>query len=349
MAPNRVSIKKVAEEAGVSVATVSYVLNNKASKSISSETTERVLETVKALGYVPNQAARTIGLLRTPGVARSKLFGVLIPQTEPGREFMFGNPFYGEFLSAVEYQARRSGYHLMISGANVEQSYVQVAINRSVDGIIIIGAYPDEGMDEFKTANIPTIMVDCYVDSSYCHSVKTDDRHGSYLATKHLIEKGHQAIAFVSGAIDKEGVNKVRFSGYKKALEEIGIDPPASWVISGNVGFEQGESAAELILSQAPEITAVHATADIIALGLVKGFSRLGLRVPEDISIVGFDDTYLASLCVPSLSTINQNIALKGKTAVETLLDVIENGGSRRAIEIPIALVERGSVRDLKL
>ena len=343
---DRVSIKKVAKEAGVSVATVSYVLNSKKSKSISRETTERVLETVRALGYVPNQAARTIGLLRTPGVARSRLFNVVIPQTEPGREFMFGNPFYGEFMSAVEYAARKSGYHLLISGANVAQSYIKVALSRSVDGIIITGAYPSEDIADFHNARIPTVMVDCYIDDHYFHSVRTNDRYGSFTAVKHLIEKGHRNIACATGAIDKEGVNKTRLAGYKDALKEIGAAPADDWIISGNVGFESGEKAAELICEKFPEITAVYATADIIALGLIKGFNRLGVKVPDDISIVSFDDTYLAKLSVPPLTAINQNIALKGQTAVEILLGVLENGDSvKKDITIPLKLIERDSVR----
>ena len=123
----RVSIKDVAREAGVSATTVSYVLNRNPDETISAETTQRVLEAVRRLHYVPNLNARSLSS------RRSNLIGVLIPQTEPGKEFMFSNPFYGELLSAIEYTARKNGYHLLLSGTQEDQSYVSVAQNRGVD------------------------------------------------------------------------------------------------------------------------------------------------------------------------------------------------------------------------
>ena len=158
-----VSIKDVAKEAGVSVSTVSYVLNRTPTETISPETTQRVLDAVKRLNYVPNLNARSLSS------RRSNLIGVLIPQTEPGKEFMFSNPFYGDLLSSIEYTARQHGYHLLLSGTQEDQRYLGIAQNRGLDGIILIGTYPGGNLNELKQIGVPIVLVDSYV--------KDDDFH----------------------------------------------------------------------------------------------------------------------------------------------------------------------------
>jgi len=181
MKKKRVSIKEVAREAGVSTATISYVLNNKKSESISNETVKRVKEAIKKLNYVPNLSARSLVS------KRSNLIGVVIPQAEESKEFMFSNPFYGEFLSSVEYEARKKGFHLLISGTEADQKYIRVAQNRGLDGIIIVGIYPDSFYQELKQCQIPIVLVDSYCNYHYFHSIKINDRYGGYLATRYLI------------------------------------------------------------------------------------------------------------------------------------------------------------------
>ena len=152
------------------------------------------------------------------------LIGVVIPQTEQGKYFMFSNPFYGDFLSAVEYEARKANYHLLISGVNADESYVRIAKMRSLDGIVIVGKYPSDDIDEYKKSSIPVVLVDCYCDDDNCfHSVRTDDRQGGYLATRYLIDHGHRDIAFVAGELKENGVNYMRFLGYQDALREAGV------------------------------------------------------------------------------------------------------------------------------
>ena len=149
----RVSIKDVAKEAGVSTTTVSYVLNRHPGETISAETTQRVLDAAKRLNYVPNLNARSLSSRHT------NLIGVVIPQTEPGKEFMFSNPFYGELLSAIEYTARKSGYHLLLSGTREDQNYASIAQNRGVDGIIIVASPQDlVGMVVEKAVKMAEMM-----------------------------------------------------------------------------------------------------------------------------------------------------------------------------------------------
>ena len=212
----RVSIKDVAREAGVSATTVSYVLNRHPGETISAETTQRVMEAAQRLHYVPNLNARSLS---------SNLIGVLIPQTEPGKEFMFSNPFYGELLSAIEYTARSHGYHLLLSGTQEDQNYVSVAQKRGVDGIIIVGTYPGRNLDELRSMDIPIVLVDSYITDEAFHTIGIDDKAGARMATEYLLSMGHREIAFVSGSIREHGVNIKRYQGFCDALHAAGIEP----------------------------------------------------------------------------------------------------------------------------
>ncbi|MDF2474305.1 MAG: LacI family transcriptional regulator [Anaerocolumna sp.] len=344
----RINSKDVAREAGVSAATVSYVLNETKSVTISKETREKVLAAVQKLGYVPNQAAKTLGSSRIVGKSKSNLIGLVIPQTESGKELMFDNPFYGDFLSAVEYAARQEGFHLLVSGVNADQSYIDIAKNRSLDGIIILGMYPSEDNKEYKQIGIPTVLVDCYGTDHFFHSVRTDDRYGGYLATRHLIQHGHKRIAFVSGEVKESGVTDMRFLGYQDALREARIPYDPNLVFTGYVGYQYGIEAAAKIAQGNAGITAAFAAADIIAVGMIKGFRNLGLRVPEDISIIGFDDIYQAEICDPGLTTIRQNIKEKGNAVAKIIVSAAKNSTfPKTEIVIPLEIVERESVRNL--
>lgn len=344
----QVSINDVAQEAGVSAATVSYVLNN-SPVNLRPETREKVLMAVKTLKYVPNQAAKTLGSSRVKGNGASKLIGVVIPQTEPGKYFMFSNPFYGDFLSMVEYEARKASFHILISGVNAEESYVSIAKNRSLDGVIIVGMYPSDDIAEYRKAKIPVVLVDCYCNEDHVfHSVRTDDRQGGYLATNHLIQNGHRRIAFISGQVKDSGVTQMRYLGYQDALREAGIPLDKSLLFDGTVDFQYGREAAIRIsganAGQKDPITAVFATSDIAAVGAIKGFEQSGLSVPGDVSIVGFDDVYYAELS--NLTTIRQNINEKGREAARILIAAAEDAKlSKRERIIPLELVERASVR----
>ncbi len=334
----RVSIKDVAREAGVSTTTVSYVLNQKATETISPETTARVWDAVHTLNYVPNLNARSLTSRRT------NLIGVVIPQMEPGKEFMFANPFYGELLSAIEYTARRSGYHLLLSGPEPDQSYVGIARNRGVDGIIIVGSYPSQSITELHQLSVPVVLVDTYVKDPVFHTIGIDDRLGGQLATRYLLEMGHRRIAFVSGSVSEQGVIQKRFLGYMDALSEAGLALNERYLYLGAVNFAFAQSVAEEMHRRGDLETAAFATADILGMGLVKGLRRLGKRVPEDLSIVGFDDLDLAAMSDPSLTTVHQDIAEKGRNAVQIILDAMDGRAGKQERILPIRLTVRDSV-----
>lgn len=346
----QVSVRDVAREAGVSPATVSYILNDTPGLSFTPETRQRVLAAAEKLHYVANQAAKTLGSGRSEGIVQSKLIGVVIPQTENKRKeshIMFGNPFYGTFLSAVELEARRAGYQLILSGTNPGQSYIDIAKSRTLDGVIILGAYPSDDEAEYKKYKIPAVLVDCYGSGdSFFYSVRTDDRLGGYLATKYLIEQGHHRIAIVTGELKAHGVNSERYQGYLDALCEAGLTPAHDDVFEGLVGYDHGLEVAEELARTRRDITALFASADITAIGLINGLHAAGLRVPEDVSVIGFDDVEYAKMCYPGLTTMRQNIMEKGRQAARLMIEAVQDHSLPREERIiPMELIERGTVK----
>ena len=336
----RMTIKDVAKEANVSVATVSYVLNGK--DNISADTQLRVRKAVQKLGYVTNLSARSMT------TNESRLIGVIIPQTEPGERLLFHNAFYSEMVGSIEFHARNQGYHILVTGSNTDEDYLRIVKQRDLEGLIIVGIYPDAFYTELKKAQIPIVLVDSYCQDFYFHNVQINDRYGGYLATKHLLECGHREIAMVVSILRSGGVSDARFNGYKDALEEYGVPFRKEYVFEANVDFESAKEQARKIVSSKHPITAVFAYADLMAVGLIKEFSNLGVRVPDDISIVGFDDLDLSRLCIPSLTTIHQDIQEKGAKAVEILLsDIKGKSQGKQEVVLPISLVRRDSVKIL--
>ncbi len=339
MANRRINMKDIAREANVSVATVSYVINKRKDQTIAKSTIKRVEDAVKKLGYVPNLAAKALV------ENKSYLIGVVIPQTEPGKQFMFSNPFYGELLSSIEFVARDKGYHVLISGTDVDQSYLEIANKRGLDGIIIVGIHPDNYYEDLKNTSIPVVLIDSYCDNLPFFSISIEDRKSAKIATQYLINKGHRKIAFASGVITGNGVTYERFLGYKDALEEANIEVNDNYIYSGTVSQEYGADIGLKIANQKDRPTAIFSTADIIAFGIINGLKRAKLSVPNDISIVGFDDTWIARDCDPQLTTIKQDVFKKGQKAVELLIDN-ENITNKNTV-LDIELIERESVAQL--
>lgn len=336
----RAKIKDVAELAGVSSATVSYVLNGKC--SISDETKSRVLEAIEKLDYVPNLAARGLSM------RDSKLIGVVVPQTEPGDRLMFQNSFYSEVLGSIEYYARQKGYHILISATDANESYLTLAKQRNLDGIIVIGMYPDDFYHQMKKTQIPIVLIDSYCDDHYYHNVRIDDAYGSYLATKHVLENGHREVAFFAGQIKENGVMKKRLQGYRQALDEYGVAYQEDHVFEGQIDYQSGVDLTKKLLDSKLPVTAVVAAADILAIGAMKGFYEAGKKIPEDYSIIGFDDLEISQYMAPGLTTVKQQISRKGQKAVELLLKHIENPELSKQEEVlPLELVKRESVRKI--
>ena len=336
----RPTLKDVAQLAGVTTATVSYALSGK--RPISEETKRRVMEAIEALDYVPDLNARSLSM------RDSKLIGVVVPQTEPGDRLMFQNSFYSEILGSIEYYARQEGYHILISATDANESYLTLAKKRNLDGIIIIGMYPNDFYQQMKKTQIPIVLIDSYCNDHYYHNIRIDDAYGSYLATRYMLENGHEHIAFFAGQLKENGVMKKRLLGYQQALQEFEVPFRSEYIFEGQIDYNSGIELANKLMASGLPATGVVAAADILAIGAIKGFYEAGKRVPEDYSIIGFDDVEISKYMTPGLTTIRQQISLKGEKAVELLLKHIEDPTLPKQEEIlPLQLIARGSVKKI--
>lgn len=336
----RTTLKDVAQRAGVTPATVSYALSGK--RPISEETKRRVMDAIAELDYVPDLNARGLSM------RDSKLIGVVVPQTEPGDRLMFQNSFYSEVLGSIEYYARQQGYHILISATDANESYLTLAKKRNLDGIIVIGMYPDYFYQQMKKTQIPIVLIDSYCNDHYYHNIRIDDAYGSYLATRYMLENGHKNIAFFSGQLKENGVMKKRLLGYQQALQEFEVPYRKEYVFEGQIDYSSGIALSDQLMKSGLPATGIVAAADILAIGAVKGLFEAGKNVPNDYSIIGFDDAEISQYMTPGLTTIRQQISLKGQKAVELLLKHIEDPALPKQEEIlPLQLVVRGSVKKL--
>lgn len=334
----RTTLKDVAQRAGVTPATVSYALSGK--RPISEETKRRVMDAIAELDYVPDLNARSLSM------RDSKLIGVVVPQTEPGDRLMFQNSFYSEVLGSIEYYARQQGYHILISATDANESYLTLAKKRNLDGIIVIGMYPDDFYQQMKKTQIPIVLIDSYCNDHYYHNIRIDDAYGSYLATRYMLENGHKNIAFFSGQLKENGVMKKRLLGYQQALQEFEVPYRKEYVFEGQIDYSSGIALSDQLMKSGLPATGIVAAADILAIGAVKGLFEAGKNVPNDYSIIGFDDAEISQYMTPGLTTIRQQISLKGQKAVELLLKHIEDPALPKQEEIlPLQLVVRGSVK----
>ncbi|MFD2671067.1 LacI family DNA-binding transcriptional regulator [Marinicrinis sediminis] len=336
----RITMKDVALKAGVSTAAVSYVLNGKEGK-VSETTLLKIQQAMAELNYIPDYSARSLAS------NRSNLIGVVIPQTEDQAQLLLENPFYSDLVCGIESQLRLKNYHLILSGVDKDKGYLDVSMQRNLDGAIIMGIYQEGFYEELKKVDIPIVLVDSYIEDAYFTTLGIDDEHGGKMATEHLLESGHTNIALVTGAIRKGGVIEKRYAGYRQALREANIFYNPDNVFEGSVSYEYGVEAGRLIAQDHPHITAVCATSDMVAIGVINGLNEFGKRVPDDISIIGFDDISYAKTFIPHLTTIGQHISSRGVMAAQLLIEAIE--GKRESkqsnIVLPIELIKRDSVK----
>ena len=213
-----------------------------------------------------------------------------------------------------------------------------------------MGIYQEKFYDELKQASIPIVLIDSYVTDDCFYRVGIDDELGGYMATKYLIEQGHREIAMVTGSIKRDGVNEKRFLGYKRALQEMNVFYNPDYVFEGAVSYQNGCLAGDVISEKYKDITAVFASADLIALGLIRSLAEKGINVPNDISVIGFDNISTLEYTYPPLTTVGQNINLKGEKAAEVLIEMIDSKKVKNPKELilPIEIVIRETVKKLE-
>ena len=331
----RVTIKDIALAARVSPMTVSNVVNARPSKA-SAETVERINQAIAALGYQPNLSARALAS------KASRLIGVVVPFTEDQNQLLLDNPFYAEVISGIESALRQRGYFMMLSGIGDNPGNVDALEQWNVDALIAIGIYRAGLFDRLRKRHLPTLLIDSYINDDEVHHLRVADEQAARRATEHLIAHGHRRIALVTGAVRDGGVIEQRLAGYRKALETAGIAFDPDLVLAGSVTFDWGISAADQVIAR--RATAAFCTADLIAAGVLTGLHQRNVSIPDDVSVLGFDNLPVSRMVYPALSTVDQGILAKGRIAGHIVLDLLEGRHPPRETLIDVSIIERQSV-----
>lgn len=338
MRPKHITIKDIAREANVSIATVSNVINNKG--RVSEETRRLVQSIIAKYNYTPDLSARSLKN------KNSHLISVVVPYLAKG-EFE-DNPYFWQVISGIESGASSENFHVMLTGISdsPDMSFVK---ERHLDGLVVIGA--NENADHFQDImelDIPCVFMDSYITKAPVYQVNSNDKFGGYLGTKYLVSLGYEKIILVSGIKGKiaegSGVDYQRWLGYKQALAEAGIDCEPDLVVEEGHTMLGGYYAAQKVINLIDRKTAIFVLSDIGAMGLIRGLNELGISVPQDVSVMGYDDIFYADFMVPALTTIRQDIFRKGERAVELLLAQIEGREiEEKTILLPVELKIRES------
>lgn len=336
-----VTIKDLASYTGVSCTTISNVIHGRNNR-VSPETIEKVNAAIEELGYTPNMSARSLVSKSSKVVAF--INHVIIREGTNVTE----DPFHSSTIGMIEDKLRQNGYYLMLRTISTPEELVHFLQNWSIDGLFLTGIFHDTFYEALSSFRIPTVLIDSYVQQKRFYNIGLEDFKGSYLATSHLIEKGHRRIGFASPMFRDGGVLQERFLGYKAALTEHGIPFDASINFEYEMdSMDSLQAAADDIITH-PDITGLVTSADQMAAGIMAGLHKRGVRIPDDISIIGFDDISLAQMVYPQLTTIHQDMHIKAQRAADTMLALLEHSKpSSRNVILPVRLVERGSVKSL--
>lgn len=315
----RPTIRAVADLAGVSQTTVSFVINDKPGAAISEATRKRVWQAVEELNYRPNHAARSLSM------RRSNLIGYISDRIASGA-------YGGQSVLGAQAVAWEQGRLLLIVDTDADEAVERMAVehmlSRQVEGMLIgastLRAWrPPEGLGD-----LPTVLVNCYDPDGRYPSVIPDERGGGYSATMHLVESGHRRIGLIAGVPESEAGNRRR-EGYRTALRDAGLDSEAALEVATSWFPEGGREGASILLDRVAPPTALFCVSDWIAMGAFQEAQRRGLRIPDDVAIIGYDDQEFASGLQPTLTTLAMPHAQIGRRAAEMLM-------SRRSERPPV-------------
>ncbi len=328
---------EIARLAGVSQATVSRVLNN--DPQVNEEMRQRVLAVVEQLGYVPDARAQSLRAQRT------RLIG-LVMHRDP--QALANDPFFSALVAHIISTARHSNYHLCVDAARSVRGhraiYEELLRTRRVDGLILVESETnDERIVRLTEQGFPFVLIGRYQPEDAIYTVDNDNVGASRMATEYLIQQGHRRIAYIGGPAGLT-VTRDRLQGYREALEAHGLCYDPNYVVYGDFSVRGGASAmADLLMLNQPP-TAVVALDDVLALGAMREAQRRGRRIPDDVAMVGFNDTPLCTMVEPQLTSVAIDIPALAREATRRLIDLIEGRKvePKRTI-VPARLVCRSS------
>jgi LacI family transcriptional regulator len=326
------TIKDVAKLAGVALSTASYAMNG--DSKVSAKTREKVLEAARQLNYQKNGFAMDLKRSHTNTIA-------LILTDLSG-------PFYSELIRSMQDVALSNGYDLIAcsSMGGQNSTAVRYLLEKRVDGAIVLAHnITDEILLAAAGERFPIVVMDRLITGKSLIHVVVDGEQGGYSATRYLIEKGHRAISYISGPSNSYD-NTLRYRGFQRAMSEAGLEEKTKWKLSGNFVREGGYKATKMMLMQGGELpTAIFYSNDEMAIGGLKALEEGGVSVPNDISVIGFDDIQLAEYIQPQLTTIRQPMYESGSLAGHLLFQMLKGEIVNESYKLKIELIERHSVK----
>ena len=330
------TIKDVAKQANVSIATVSRILNGQA--GYSEKTKIKVLKVIEELGYSPNAVAR--GLINK----RTHTIGVLFPK--------LSSSLVTDLLDGIEKAANDNGSSVIVchteSNGEKTMNYLQLLIEKRVDGIIFASEIlKDEYYQYVMKSKVPIVLLSTEAYAFPVPYVKVNDFHAAYSAAKYLIDKGHTEIGMISGNKEDIVAGKPRIDGFRKALADQGIAfGERNIVNSSGFSFQDGLVGLKKMKEQFPEVTAIFSASDEIAMGVLSAAYHLGIKVPDELSVIGFDNLNLAEMTIPPLTTIGQPLVKMGEVSAQMLFKILETGDIPESRIMPHKVIERLSVKE---
>lgn len=335
------TIKDIAQQAHVSMMTVSNVINGKEGR-VSKETAELVRKIIAENNYIPNYSARSLSS------NSSHIISIIVPYPQQqGDETIISDPYVSTMLGEIEKSLRENGYFAMIRSSNTMQEIIAMQKTWNADGVIFILPCYDDFIDELqKQINLPMVFIDSSSSSNKILKVNVEDEKGTFLAVKYLINMGHRKIAITVCPEGNMLLTK-RYNGYRLALSESGIPFDKSLILPFSPDYGSGIKAGQYIAAHKKKsgITAVVTTSDISAIGVMEGARLGGLRIPADLSVIGFDNLQTGSYVTPKLTTIDQHMIKKADASVKLLLDSIKGAPvPGNSVCFDVELIERQSV-----
>ena len=335
-----ITIKEIAKQLNMSTTTVSNVIHGKTGE-VSEETTKIVQDFLKKVDYVPNINARNLAQ------NESKIIGLALKARADKYENLIMDPFVSVLIGGVEETIRNAGYFMMLYISSDTTEIMRHVSTWNVDGLILFGMLNDDGIRVSEKYKKPIVCIDTYSIEGLKHftNVGLDDEQGTYDMVTYLISQGHKKIAFLSDSMN--GVDLARLNGYKKALKDNNIKYSDSNFLKIRPKSDELEYSLEEICRRARDFTAIMCVSDLYAITLMAALEDRGISVPNDISIVGFDDNMLGQLHRPALTTVHQDVKEKGIVAARTLLKHLNNQKTPNQILLPTHLVIRDTVKKL--
>ncbi len=330
-----VTIKDVAKQAGVSISTVSRVINN--SKPVTDEVKQRVLEVIRRTGYIPNPLARSLV------TKKSQLIGVIVPEVS--------DSFVNEMLDGIEEVAKMYDYEILLANTYSDKEQEMKSLNllraKQIEGIVMISNKIDNDHIEYiNSLSIPATYISKTAREYDINSVDISNKNATYDMTKYLIDKGHKEIAFIMTSKDKTILERERLSGYEKAIIENNLKLDEKLIRYAGIEYEDGYESMMELLDENIVPQAVFVTGDEAAIGAINALNDRGYSVPDDVSVAGFSDVKIARIYRPKLTTVHQPLYDIGAVAIRMVIKLINNESlDEKKVELPYRIIERESVK----